>query len=141
MPSNSDGVPLLGTYFNCIMVMIASSVVSTILVNLNLSSPNGTPKPVGPISDKIFLVWLPFLLRMKFEPETEIEKNAGKMGTKISPLNIEKQEFHHHFTNTALIRRRKQWMFAAAVVDRLCFIISILFVIISTIIFLFSNCT
>lgn len=32
MPATSDAVPLLGTYFNCIMFMVASSVVSTILI-------------------------------------------------------------------------------------------------------------
>jgi hypothetical protein len=131
MPSNSDGVPLLGTYFNCIMVMIASSVVSTILVHLNLSSPNGAPKPVGPISDKIFLVWLPFLLRMKFEPETEIEENtAGNTG------NCDSMKMKMAATSSL---RRKQWMFAAFMVDRLCFIVSIAFVVISIVVFLVSS--
>ncbi|KAF4528357.1 hypothetical protein B566_EDAN006614 [Ephemera danica] len=32
LPQTSEAIPLLGTYFNCIMFMVASSVVSTILI-------------------------------------------------------------------------------------------------------------
>jgi hypothetical protein len=125
------------------MVMIASSVVTTIVLNLNLSSANGVPKPVGPLSHKIFLVWLPFLLGMKYDKDCEtssnnltidkLDFNIGKQ-RKISPIKSPLNQFN----DTKLNMRRKQWIFAAAVVDRLYLLISILFVIISIIIFLFS---
>jgi hypothetical protein len=147
MPSNSDGVPLLGTYFNCIMVMIASSVVSTIVLNLNLSSANGVPKPVGPLSHKILLVWLPFLRQPAMKHDKDCETSSNNLTIDKLDFNIGKQrkispiKRDNHFNDTKLNMRRKQWIFAAAVVDRLYLLISILFVIISIIIFLFSCCT
>ncbi|GFG30449.1 hypothetical protein Cfor_03690 [Coptotermes formosanus] len=47
MPATSDAVPLLGTYFNCIMFMVASSVVSTILI-LNYHHRNADTHEMSP---------------------------------------------------------------------------------------------
>ncbi|XP_044741671.1 neuronal acetylcholine receptor subunit alpha-7 [Chrysoperla carnea] len=63
MPATSDAVPLLGTYFNCIMFMVASSVVSTILI-LNYHHRNADTHVMGPWTKKIFLIYLPWCLRM-----------------------------------------------------------------------------
>ncbi|XP_035777503.1 neuronal acetylcholine receptor subunit alpha-7-like isoform X2 [Anopheles albimanus] len=63
MPATSDAVPLLGTYFNCIMFMVASSVVSTILI-LNYHHRNSDTHEMSEWIRVVFLVWLPFILRM-----------------------------------------------------------------------------
>ncbi|XP_055589543.1 CHRNA7-FAM7A fusion protein-like [Uranotaenia lowii] len=63
MPATSDAVPLLGTYFNCIMFMVASSVVSTILI-LNYHHRNADTHEMSDWVRIIFLYWLPCILRM-----------------------------------------------------------------------------
>ncbi|XP_054277922.1 neuronal acetylcholine receptor subunit alpha-7-like isoform X2 [Macrosteles quadrilineatus] len=63
MPATSDAVPLLGTYFNCIMFMVASSVVSTILI-LNYHHRNADTHEMSPWIKSLFLHWLPCILRM-----------------------------------------------------------------------------
>uniref|UniRef100_A0A182MZV9 Neurotransmitter-gated ion-channel ligand-binding domain-containing protein n=1 Tax=Anopheles dirus TaxID=7168 RepID=A0A182MZV9_9DIPT len=63
MPATSDAVPLLGTYFNCIMFMVASSVVSTILI-LNYHHRNSDTHEMSEWIRVVFLIWLPFILRM-----------------------------------------------------------------------------
>ncbi|XP_055376631.1 neuronal acetylcholine receptor subunit alpha-7-like isoform X2 [Condylostylus longicornis] len=63
MPATSDAVPLLGTYFNCIMFMVASSVVSTILI-LNYHHRNADTHEMSEWIRVVFLCWLPWLLRM-----------------------------------------------------------------------------
>ncbi|KAJ9576123.1 hypothetical protein L9F63_007010, partial [Diploptera punctata] len=51
------------TYFNCIMFMVASSVVSTILI-LNYHHRNADTHEMSPWIKTIFLHWLPCILRM-----------------------------------------------------------------------------
>lgn len=63
MPATSDAVPLLGTYFNCIMFMVASSVVSTILI-LNYHHRNADTHVMSDWIRVVFLSWLPCILRM-----------------------------------------------------------------------------
>uniref|UniRef100_A0A182KG52 Neurotransmitter-gated ion-channel transmembrane domain-containing protein n=1 Tax=Anopheles christyi TaxID=43041 RepID=A0A182KG52_9DIPT len=63
MPATSDAVPLLGTYFNCIMFMVASSVVSTILI-LNYHHRNSDTHEMSEWIRVVFLIWLPCILRM-----------------------------------------------------------------------------
>ncbi|XP_001988383.2 neuronal acetylcholine receptor subunit alpha-7 [Drosophila grimshawi] len=63
MPATSDAVPLLGTYFNCIMFMVASSVVSTILI-LNYHHRNADTHEMSEWIRIVFLCWLPWILRM-----------------------------------------------------------------------------
>ncbi|XP_047984808.1 neuronal acetylcholine receptor subunit alpha-7 isoform X1 [Leguminivora glycinivorella] len=63
MPATSDAVPLLGTYFNCIMFMVASSVVSTILI-LNYHHRHSDTHEMSDWIRCVFLYWLPWILRM-----------------------------------------------------------------------------
>ncbi|XP_032529179.2 neuronal acetylcholine receptor subunit alpha-7 isoform X2 [Danaus plexippus] len=63
MPATSDAVPLLGTYFNCIMFMVASSVVSTILI-LNYHHRHANTHEMSDWIRCVFLYWLPWILRM-----------------------------------------------------------------------------
>ncbi|EFN70706.1 Neuronal acetylcholine receptor subunit alpha-7 [Camponotus floridanus] len=83
MPATSDAVPLLGTYFNCIMFMVASSVVSTILI-LNYHHRNSDSHEMSEWIRVVFLYWLPCLLRMS-RPGQEEEKEVQK-SQKPSPV-------------------------------------------------------
>ncbi|XP_014601252.1 neuronal acetylcholine receptor subunit alpha-7-like isoform X1 [Polistes fuscatus] len=83
MPATSDAVPLLGTYFNCIMFMVASSVVSTILI-LNYHHRNSDTHEMSEWVRILFLYWLPCLLRMS-RPADKEEKDASK-SQKPSPV-------------------------------------------------------
>ncbi|XP_076391292.1 nicotinic acetylcholine receptor alpha7 subunit isoform X1 [Megachile rotundata] len=83
MPATSDAVPLLGTYFNCIMFMVASSVVSTILI-LNYHHRNSDTHEMSEWVKVVFLYWLPCILRMS-RPSDKEEKEAQK-SQKPSPV-------------------------------------------------------
>ncbi|XP_063990955.1 neuronal acetylcholine receptor subunit alpha-7-like isoform X1 [Diachasmimorpha longicaudata] len=83
MPATSDAVPLLGTYFNCIMFMVASSVVSTILI-LNYHHRNSDTHEMSEWVKVLFLGWLPCILRMS-RPCDKEEKDAQK-SQKPSPV-------------------------------------------------------
>ncbi|XP_043599764.1 neuronal acetylcholine receptor subunit alpha-7-like isoform X1 [Bombus pyrosoma] len=83
MPATSDAVPLLGTYFNCIMFMVASSVVSTILI-LNYHHRNSDTHEMSEWVKVVFLYWLPCILRMS-RPSDKEEREAQK-SQKPSPV-------------------------------------------------------
>lgn len=83
MPATSDAVPLLGTYFNCIMFMVASSVVSTILI-LNYHHRNADTHEMSEWVKVVFLYWLPCILRMS-RPSDKEEREAQK-SQKPSPV-------------------------------------------------------
>ncbi|XP_066584869.1 neuronal acetylcholine receptor subunit alpha-7-like isoform X1 [Prorops nasuta] len=83
MPATSDAVPLLGTYFNCIMFMVASSVVSTILI-LNYHHRNADSHEMSEWVRIVLLRWLPCILRMS-RPSDQEEKEAAK-SQKPSPV-------------------------------------------------------
>ncbi|XP_022915095.1 neuronal acetylcholine receptor subunit alpha-7 [Onthophagus taurus] len=75
MPATSDAVPLLGTYFNCIMFMVASSVVSTILI-LNYHHRNADTHEMSSWVKVVFLYWLPWVLRMQRPTSTPQKPNC-----------------------------------------------------------------
>nr|XP_014282443.2 neuronal acetylcholine receptor subunit alpha-7-like isoform X3 [Halyomorpha halys] len=77
MPATSDAVPLLGTYFNCIMFMVASSVVSTILI-LNYHHRNADTHEMSPWIKSLFLHWLPCVLRMRRPGHGDNRDSSGK---------------------------------------------------------------
>ncbi|XP_070519633.1 nicotinic acetylcholine receptor alpha7 subunit isoform X1 [Cardiocondyla obscurior] len=85
MPATSDAVPLLGTYFNCIMFMVASSVVSTILI-LNYHHRNADSHEMGQWVKVVFLFWLPRILRMSRPGHEEQEKEITQKSQKPSPV-------------------------------------------------------
>ncbi|KAG4071071.1 hypothetical protein HA402_002743 [Bradysia odoriphaga] len=128
MPASSDAVPLLGTYFNCIMFSIALSVVSTIVVNLNMNAVN--PKHIQGRSKKLLMYWLPQLLCMKRPSCVEqIDPTSPISKWKISDTNA-------MCTVPLDAAWKQQWIFIAAVVDRLCLICSLLFTFVSVTVFL-----
>ncbi|XP_031776471.1 neuronal acetylcholine receptor subunit alpha-7 isoform X4 [Apis florea] len=74
LPQVSDAIPLLGSYFNCIMFMVASSVVLTVLVlNFHHRTPDRYVMPSW--IKMLFLQWLPCLLRMS-RPGKKITKKT-----------------------------------------------------------------
>ena len=59
----TNNTPLIGTYFNVIMFMVASSVVTTILI-LNYHHRQADTHEMPSWVRSLFLQWLPWLLRM-----------------------------------------------------------------------------
>ncbi|KAJ6635866.1 Acetylcholine receptor subunit alpha-type acr-16 [Pseudolycoriella hygida] len=106
MPANSDAIPLLGTYFNCVMVTIALSVVSTIVINLNLNAMH--VKEVQGRSKKVFLVWLPWILRMNSPPclVSQQDKSKKKVGDHANTSHLSHSE-------NACSLPSQQWKFIA----------------------------
>ena len=62
-PPSSD-TPLIGTYFSCIMLMVACSVVCTVLI-LNYHERTGETHVMPWWVETIFLQWLPWILFME----------------------------------------------------------------------------
>ncbi|XP_034241389.1 neuronal acetylcholine receptor subunit alpha-7-like isoform X1 [Thrips palmi] len=89
LPQTSEAIPLLGTYFNCIMFMVASSVVSTILI-LNYHHRSADTHEMSPWVRCLFLQWLPCILRMS-RPVPENEA-GGSPGSRKSPQSLELKE-------------------------------------------------
>ncbi|KAF3423584.1 hypothetical protein E2986_03460 [Frieseomelitta varia] len=80
---NSRSSNVIRTYFNCIMFMVASSVVSTILI-LNYHHRNSDTHEMSEWVKVVFLYWLPCILRMS-RPTDKEEREAQK-SQKPSPV-------------------------------------------------------
>ncbi|XP_043201701.1 neuronal acetylcholine receptor subunit alpha-7-like, partial [Amphibalanus amphitrite] len=89
MPETSEAVPLLGTYFNCIMFMVASSVVSTVLI-LNYHHRCGETHEMAPWVRSLFLQWMPWLLRMS-RPGEKITRKTILMNNKMKELELKER--------------------------------------------------
>ncbi|KAF7495965.1 Neuronal acetylcholine receptor subunit alpha-7 [Sarcoptes scabiei] len=94
MPATSDSVSIVGSYFACIMVMVALSVVMTVVV---LNFHHRTPEQQHEMPKWIRMViisWLPMILRIKKPSEyskndqksNQIERNASNKS--VSKINI-----------------------------------------------------
>ncbi|XP_023333966.1 neuronal acetylcholine receptor subunit alpha-7 isoform X2 [Eurytemora carolleeae] len=84
IPITSDS-PLIGTYFNCIMFMVASSVVTTIMIlnyHHRLSHTHEMPEWVR----MLFLQWIPWMLRMS-RPGEKITLKSILMQNKMRELD------------------------------------------------------
>jgi len=80
----TNTTPLIGTYFNCIMFMVASSVITTILV-LNYHHRQQDTHEMPEWVSTLFLQWLPWALRMT-RPGVKITKKSIMMGKKMREL-------------------------------------------------------
>lgn len=109
------------------MFSIALSVVSTIVVNVNLNAVN--PKDIQGRSKKIFMHWLPQLLCMRKPAQIEQMNLLPLSNRKISDSNAS-------WSVSSDVIWRQQWIFVAAVVDRLCLLCSLLFTLVSVTVFL-----
>ncbi|KAL0121531.1 hypothetical protein PUN28_006800 [Cardiocondyla obscurior] len=89
MPTTSDAVPLIGSYFNCIMFMVASSVVLTVLVlNYHHRSPDRYVMPNW--VRLLFLQWLPCVLRMS-RPGKKITKKTILMANRMKEMELQER--------------------------------------------------
>ncbi|XP_044006695.1 neuronal acetylcholine receptor subunit alpha-7 isoform X2 [Aphidius gifuensis] len=84
MPTTSDAVPLIGTYFNCIMFMVASSVVLTVLV-LNYHHRTADNHEMTQWIKTVLLQWLPWVLRMN-RPGKKITRKGIKLSNKMREM-------------------------------------------------------
>ncbi|XP_024085259.1 neuronal acetylcholine receptor subunit alpha-7 isoform X2 [Cimex lectularius] len=89
LPQVSDAIPLLGTYFNCIMFMVASSVVLTVVV-LNFHHRTADIHEMPSWIRTIFLQWLPWVLRMS-RPGKKITRKTITMNIRMKDLELKER--------------------------------------------------
>merc|ERR1719422_2874142 len=81
----TNNTPLIGTYFNCIMFMVASSVVTTIMV-LNYHHRMVDTHEMPNWVKALFLQWLPWILRMS-RPGEKITIKTIQVQKKMKELD------------------------------------------------------
>ncbi|XP_023339135.1 neuronal acetylcholine receptor subunit alpha-7 isoform X2 [Eurytemora carolleeae] len=89
LPQVSDAIPALGTYFNCIMFMVASSVVTTIMI-LNYHHRLADTHEMPDWVRVLFLQWIPWLLRMS-RPGEKITRKTIMMQNKMKELDLKEK--------------------------------------------------
>merc|ERR1712051_800877 len=89
MPNTSDAVPLISTYFNCIMMMVASSVVLTVVV-LNYHHRTAETHVMPMWVKSVFLQWLPWILRMN-RPRKKISRKTIMMNNRMKELEMKEK--------------------------------------------------
>ncbi|XP_032293682.1 acetylcholine receptor subunit alpha-type acr-16 isoform X1 [Drosophila virilis] len=89
LPQVSDAIPLLGTYFNCIMFMVASSVVLTVVV-LNYHHRTADIHEMPPWIKSVFLQWLPWILRMG-RPGRKITRKSILLSNRMKELELKER--------------------------------------------------
>jgi len=89
MPNTSDAVPLISTYFNCIMMMVASSVVLTVVV-LNYHHRTAETHVMPMWVRRVFLQWLPWILRMDRQGR-KITRKTINMNNKMNELSLKEK--------------------------------------------------
>ncbi|KAK7864224.1 hypothetical protein R5R35_002063 [Gryllus longicercus] len=113
LPQVSDAIPLLGTYFNCIMFMVASSVVLTVVV-LNYHHRTADIHEMPQWIKSVFLQWLPWILGMS-RPGKKITRKTILMSNRMKELELKERssksllanvldiddDFRHHANSTA----------------------------------------
>lgn len=82
MQPPSSETPLIGTYFSCIMIMVASSVVCTILV-LNYHHRLAVSDSMPTWFRTVFLQWIPWALRMS-RPGNKITRKSIHLQNKVT---------------------------------------------------------
>nr|QRN45447.1 nicotinic ACH-alpha6 receptor [Carausius morosus] len=113
LPQVSDAIPLLGTYFNCIMFMVASSVVLTVVV-LNYHHRTADIHEMPQWIKSVFLQWLPWFLGMS-RPGKKITRKTIMMSNRMKELELKERssksllanvldiddDFRHHSATAA----------------------------------------
>ncbi|KAI1283113.1 Neuronal acetylcholine receptor subunit alpha-7 [Halotydeus destructor] len=83
LPPTSDAVSIIGTYFACIMVMVACSVIMTVIV-INLHHRSAETCDMPPWVKVVVLTWLPIILRMS-RPKAEDKESTSEGSGAGSP--------------------------------------------------------
>ncbi|XP_063375441.1 neuronal acetylcholine receptor subunit alpha-7 isoform X1 [Cydia amplana] len=89
LPQVSDAIPLLGTYFNCIMFMVASSVVLTVVV-LNYHHRTADIHEMPQWIKSVLLQWLPWILRMS-RPGKKITRKTIMLSNRMRELELKER--------------------------------------------------
>ncbi|XP_059487020.1 neuronal acetylcholine receptor subunit alpha-7 isoform X5 [Neocloeon triangulifer] len=97
LPQVSDAIPLLGTYFNCIMFMVASSVVLTVVV-LNYHHRTADIHEMPQWVKTVLLHWFPWFLRMS-RPGKKITLRTIKMHKRKKELELKDRSCKSLLTN------------------------------------------
>ncbi|KZS21322.1 Nicotinic acetylcholine receptor alpha7 [Daphnia magna] len=79
----------LGTYFNCIMFMVASSVVLTVVV-LNYHHRRAEMHDMPGWVRTLFLLWLPWILRMS-RPGKKVTRKTILMNSRIKEMELKER--------------------------------------------------
>jgi len=128
MKQNYQSVIFAGTYFNCIMFMVASSVVTTIMI-LNYhhrladthEMPNWVRAPTScghlwPARDQlfpqvrtVFLQWIPWFLRMA-RPGQKITRKTIMMQNKMKELDLKERSSKSLLANVLDMDDDFRWM-------------------------------
>ncbi|CAM1330620.1 CHRNA7 (predicted) [Pycnogonum litorale] len=89
MPNTSEAVSLIGAYFACIMIMVAFSVVMTVLV-LNCHHRNSETHTMPKWVKTVLLQWLPWILRMD-RPNKKITRKTIAFSAKMKELEMKER--------------------------------------------------
>ncbi|XP_030079119.1 acetylcholine receptor subunit alpha-type acr-16 isoform X3 [Drosophila hydei] len=89
LPPDSGEKLTLGTYFNCIMFMVASSVVLTVVV-LNYHHRTADIHEMPPWIKSVFLQWLPWILRMG-RPGRKITRKSILLSNRMKELELKER--------------------------------------------------
>ncbi|XP_075678307.1 neuronal acetylcholine receptor subunit alpha-7-like isoform X3 [Dermatophagoides pteronyssinus] len=93
MPATSDSVSIVGSYFACIMVMVAFSVVMTVVV-LNFHHRTTEQQQEMPYwIRKVIVTWLPLILRIKKPPELLRCEQQRKQNKSTGNLHTQYQAY------------------------------------------------
>ncbi|XP_024947816.1 acetylcholine receptor subunit alpha-type acr-16 isoform X6 [Cephus cinctus] len=89
LPPDSGEKLTLGTYFNCIMFMVASSVVLTVVV-LNYHHRTADIHEMPQWIKTVFLQWLPWILGMS-RPGKKITRKTILMNNRMKELELQER--------------------------------------------------
>ncbi|XP_022915315.1 neuronal acetylcholine receptor subunit alpha-7 isoform X14 [Onthophagus taurus] len=89
LPPDSGEKLTLGTYFNCIMFMVASSVVLTVVV-LNYHHRTADIHEMPQWIKTVFLQWLPWILGMS-RPGKKITRKTILMNSRMKELELKER--------------------------------------------------
>nr|AFU82561.1 nicotinic acetylcholine receptor alpha6 subunit isoform XIV [Periplaneta americana] len=89
LPPDSGEKLTLGTYFNCIMFMVASSVVLTVVV-LNYHHRTADIHEMPQWIKSVFLQWLPWILGMS-RPGKKITRKTILMSNRMKELELKER--------------------------------------------------
>ncbi|XP_030762373.1 neuronal acetylcholine receptor subunit alpha-7-like isoform X3 [Sitophilus oryzae] len=89
LPPDSGEKLTLGTYFNCIMFMVASSVVLTVVV-LNYHHRTADIHEMPQWIKTVFLQWLPWMLGMS-RPGKKITRKTIMMNSRMKELELKER--------------------------------------------------